>query len=414
MTDTHTPLPPAAAGAAGRRRHLRADDGRAPVDGPVRRQHQHADRAGPGQRQPGVCLRPALVGADAAVRRHRRPTATAPAACCVVGVLLVALGTALIPLMTSTLGPDPGHRRAGRRRRRHGRAGHADGGDDAPGGRPRNAGWPPVSSTPVARSASSCSRRWRRASRRRPAGWRRCRRWRADAAGAAGGLGAARQPRSRGAGTRPAAPREGTRAAVARALADPSYRLLAAGFFVCGFHVAFLATHLPGVVAACGLPPEVGAWSLAMLGLFNIVGSLGIGWLMSRGGRWRMKSLLSADLRASRGVAVLVFVLAPKTTPVMLVFAAVMGADLPVDRAAHGRAGGAFLRPGAHGHAVRPGDGDAPDRRLPRRLAGRQGLRGQRQLRLDLVRRHPAGRRRRAAAPADQAKRGRRRPQAPA
>jgi predicted MFS family arabinose efflux permease len=120
-----------------------------------------------------------------------------------------------------------------------------------------------------------------------------------------------------------AAPREGTRAAVKRALADPSYRLLAAGFFVCGFHVAFLATHLPGVVASCGLPPEVGAWSLAMLGLFNIFGSLGIGWLMSRG-RWRLKSMLSV-IYTIRGVAVLLFVLAPKTTPVMLLFAAVMG-----------------------------------------------------------------------------------------
>ncbi|MEO7244256.1 MAG: MFS transporter [Rubrivivax sp.] len=113
--------------------------------------------------------------------------------------------------------------------------------------------------------------------------------------------------------------------AVRRALADPSFRLLAAGFFVCGFHVAFLATHLPGVVAACGLPPAVGGWSLAVLGLFNIVGSIGIGWAIGyRGGRWRMKSLLSL-IYAARAVAVLVFVLAPKTTPVMLVFAAVMG-----------------------------------------------------------------------------------------
>jgi MFS family permease len=122
-----------------------------------------------------------------------------------------------------------------------------------------------------------------------------------------------------------AAPREGTRAAIARAFADPSYRLLTAGFFVCGFHVAFLATHLPGVVASCGLPPEVGAWSLAIIGLFNIVGSLGIGWLMGwRGGRFQMKSLLSA-IYAIRGLAVLAFVFAPKTTPVLLVFAAVMG-----------------------------------------------------------------------------------------
>jgi predicted MFS family arabinose efflux permease len=121
------------------------------------------------------------------------------------------------------------------------------------------------------------------------------------------------------------APRQSTGAAVSQALANPSFRLLAAGFFVCGFHVAFLATHLPGVVAACGLSPQVGAWSLAMLGLFNIVGSLGIGWAIGfRGGQWRMKSLLSV-IYAARAVAVLLFVLAPKTTPVVLVFAAVMG-----------------------------------------------------------------------------------------
>lgn len=122
-----------------------------------------------------------------------------------------------------------------------------------------------------------------------------------------------------------AAPRETTRQAVARALKLPSFQLLATGFFVCGFHVAFLATHLPSVVASCGLPPEVGAWSLAMLGLFNIVGSIGIGWAIGfQGGRWRMKSLLSL-IYAVRGVAVLLFVLAPKTTTVMLIFAAVMG-----------------------------------------------------------------------------------------
>ncbi|WP_422842724.1 MFS transporter [Acidovorax sp. M2(2025)] len=111
------------------------------------------------------------------------------------------------------------------------------------------------------------------------------------------------------------------REAVVQALATPSYRYLAAGFLVCGFHVAFLATHLPGVIAACGLAPEVGGWSLAVIGLFNIVGSLAMGWAV---GRWRMKSLLSL-LYAVRGLAVLAFLLAPKTPAVVLVFAAVMG-----------------------------------------------------------------------------------------
>ena len=112
-----------------------------------------------------------------------------------------------------------------------------------------------------------------------------------------------------------------TREAVRRALGDTNFRLLAIGFFVCGFHVAFIATHLPGVVAACGLPPALGAWALAMVGLFNIVGSLTVGWAM---GRWRMKSLLSL-VYAARAVAVLAFVLAPKTEVVLLLFAAVIG-----------------------------------------------------------------------------------------
>ena len=115
--------------------------------------------------------------------------------------------------------------------------------------------------------------------------------------------------------------RETTREALGRALADPSYRLLAVGFFVCGFHVAFIATHLPGVVAQCQLPPAVGAWALAVIGLFNIVGSFAVGWAV---GRWRMKSLL-ALVYATRALAVLVFLLAPKTETTVLVFAAVIG-----------------------------------------------------------------------------------------
>lgn len=112
-----------------------------------------------------------------------------------------------------------------------------------------------------------------------------------------------------------------TRDAVRTALSDRSYLLLATGFFTCGFHVAFLATHLPGVVAACGLQLKYGAWALGILGLFNIVGSLAMGWAV---GRWRMKSLLSM-VYAVRAIAVLIFVLAPKTGEVVLVFAAVMG-----------------------------------------------------------------------------------------
>ena len=75
------------------------------------------------------------------------------------------------------------------------------------------------------------------------------------------------------------------------------------------------------MIAACGLPTQWAGWSLALIGLFNIIGSLSIGWAM---GRWRMKSLLSI-VYATRGIAVLIFLLAPKTGPVMLMFAAIMG-----------------------------------------------------------------------------------------
>ncbi|MBX3606389.1 MAG: MFS transporter [Piscinibacter sp.] len=133
--------------------------------------------------------------------------------------------------------------------------------------------------------------------------------------------GSARQAGAATAAAATATPPLSTGAAIRQAFADRSYRLLAAGFFVCGFHVAFIATHLPGVVAACSLPPAVGAWSLAVIGLFNIIGSFAMGWAV---GRWRMKSLLSL-VYATRGLAVLVFLLAPKTEVTMLLFAAVLG-----------------------------------------------------------------------------------------
>ena len=117
------------------------------------------------------------------------------------------------------------------------------------------------------------------------------------------------------------APEKTLKEAVRDAWRDPSFLYLTAGFFVCGFHVAFIATHLPGVVASCMLPPEVGAWALSLIGLFNIAGSFTAGWAI---GRWRMKSVLSL-LYAARAVAVLVFLAAPKTSTTFLIFAVVIG-----------------------------------------------------------------------------------------
>ena len=120
----------------------------------------------------------------------------------------------------------------------------------------------------------------------------------------------------------PEAPAEKTmRQAVRDAVRDPSFVYLTTGFFVCGFHVAFIATHLPGVVASCQLSADVAAWSLSLIGLFNIVGSFASGAAISR---WRMKSVLSF-VYAARAAAVLAFLAAPKTTTTFLVFSVVIG-----------------------------------------------------------------------------------------
>jgi len=106
------------------------------------------------------------------------------------------------------------------------------------------------------------------------------------------------------------------------AMRDRSYICLHLGFFTCGFHIAFLVTHLPGEIALCGLPTSVSATALALIGLFNIAGSLGAGMLSSR---YRMKSLLFW-IYASRAVLVAVYLLAPKTEWTFYLFAAALGA----------------------------------------------------------------------------------------
>lgn len=105
------------------------------------------------------------------------------------------------------------------------------------------------------------------------------------------------------------------------AFADRSYLLLHAGFFTCGFHIAFLVTHLPGEVDLCGLPASVSAASLAIIGLANIVGSIGAGWL---GQSQRMKMIL-VWMYGSRAAAVALYLMAPKTAPTFYVFAFVLG-----------------------------------------------------------------------------------------
>jgi MFS family permease len=108
---------------------------------------------------------------------------------------------------------------------------------------------------------------------------------------------------------------------VREALRDKSYLCLHAGFFTCGFHIAFLVTHLPGEVALCGLPAGVSATALGLIGLFNIAGSLIAGAL---GQRYRMKWLLAA-IYGGRAVLICLYLLAPKTALTFYLFAAALG-----------------------------------------------------------------------------------------
>jgi predicted MFS family arabinose efflux permease len=103
---------------------------------------------------------------------------------------------------------------------------------------------------------------------------------------------------------------------------DRSYWCLHAGFFTCGFHIAFLVTHLPGEVNLCGLNPQVAATSLAIIGLANIAGSLTAGAL---GNHVRMKMLLFW-MYFTRALAVLAYLALPKTAWTFYAFAAVLGA----------------------------------------------------------------------------------------
>jgi predicted MFS family arabinose efflux permease len=113
----------------------------------------------------------------------------------------------------------------------------------------------------------------------------------------------------------------GLRQAIVTALRNRDYLLLHAGFFTCGFHIAFLVTHLPGEVSLCGLPPSVASWSLAIIGLSNVVGSLYAGACISR---YRSKHVL-AVMYASRAALIGWYLLAPHTELTYYLFAAGLG-----------------------------------------------------------------------------------------
>ncbi len=116
-------------------------------------------------------------------------------------------------------------------------------------------------------------------------------------------------------------PEGGLKKAVSDAVRNPSYLLLHLGFFTCGFHIAFLVTHLPTEVGLCGLTPAVASWSLALIGLANIAGSLFAGSCVNV---YRSKYVLAA-MYGSRAVFIALYLAAPKTEWTFYAFAVGLG-----------------------------------------------------------------------------------------
>jgi MFS family permease len=109
--------------------------------------------------------------------------------------------------------------------------------------------------------------------------------------------------------------------AIREALGYPSFMLLTAGYFVCGFQVVFIGVHLPSYLRDLGLPPEVASYALALIGLFNVLGTYAAGALGAR----RPKRKLLAIIYLARATAIALFLLAPVSPASVYVFASAMG-----------------------------------------------------------------------------------------
>jgi predicted MFS family arabinose efflux permease len=111
------------------------------------------------------------------------------------------------------------------------------------------------------------------------------------------------------------------REAIAEAFGHRSFNLLVAGFFVCGFQLAFVTTHLPPYLVDIGLPISLAAWALALIGLCNVFGSLASGWI----GQAYSKPIVLALIYLARSAAIVFLLLTPPSAASVLTFAAVMG-----------------------------------------------------------------------------------------
>ena len=118
-----------------------------------------------------------------------------------------------------------------------------------------------------------------------------------------------------------AKPTQSARQAFAEAFGHRSYVLLVLGFFTCGFQLAFITVHLPAYLIDRGLSVEVGGWTLAVIGMFNIIGSLSSGWLSTR----MPKRYLLSSIYFTRAAAIVAFITIPASPTSTLVFGAVTG-----------------------------------------------------------------------------------------
>src|SRR5262249_10514494 len=109
--------------------------------------------------------------------------------------------------------------------------------------------------------------------------------------------------------------------ALAEAFGHRSYVLLVIGFFTCGFQLAFITVHLPPFLVDRGIPAQVGGWGIAAIGLFNIIGSLSVGWMQNR----VPKRYILSTIYFTRAVATVLFISFPITPFSAIAFGAISG-----------------------------------------------------------------------------------------
>ncbi len=119
----------------------------------------------------------------------------------------------------------------------------------------------------------------------------------------------------------PAAGQQSFRTALAEAFGHRSYVLLVLGFFTCGFQLAFVTVHLPAYLVDRGISAQTGGWVIAAIGLFNIIGSMSVGWLQNR----LPKRYILSTIYFTRAVATLIFISLPVTPVSAIAFGAISG-----------------------------------------------------------------------------------------